>query len=330
MRRTASVLPLSLLGLGVFLLVLGQLLDHYVEPRVTRTPVDVDTTSVLTGTGSYFDTAKLATVHGQRITITRRIVGDVTASDRSGRAVWNVSTQIDTPKTAPLRDPRRSFSWTTERWVTDRRTNLPVHCCGEEPSFRGEAYLKFPFDVQKRAYTWWDGVLGGAVPLGFAGTTEVLGQEGYRFTGTVAARPTGVTREVPGRLVGLPKQRQVRAEEWYANAGIELVVEPRTGRIMNARIAPRITLRAPGAHRDAVTLLASDRVEFTGASRRTQVTETARDSRRLELVGETAPAVGTVAGGVLAVAGLVLLLRGRRHPATTDTAQILDRTHTGD
>ncbi|ELS58801.1 DUF3068 domain-containing protein [Streptomyces viridochromogenes] len=330
MRRKPGVLPFVLLGVGVFALVFGLLLDRYVEPRVKRTPVDVETTSVLTGTGSYFDTAALATVHGKQITITRRIVGDVAAAERSGNAVWNVSTQIDTPRTLPLRDPRRSFQWTTERWVTDRRTNLPVHCCGEQPSFRGDAYLKFPFDVQKRTYRWWDGVLGGAVPLRFSGTTEVLGQQGYRFTGAVAARRTGVTREVPGRLVGRPQERRVRAEEWYANAGIELVVERRTGRIMNARIAPKITLRAPGARYDAVTLLASDRVEFTDATRRTQVAESARDSRRLAVLGETAPAFATVGGGLLTAAGLVLLVRGRRRPTATEGSRRDDRTHTSD
>ncbi|MDF3147543.1 MULTISPECIES: DUF3068 domain-containing protein [unclassified Streptomyces] len=330
MRRTASVLPLILIGLGVFALVFGQLLDRYVEPRVKRTPVDVETDSVLTGTGSFFDTGALETVHGKQITITRRVVGDVAASERSGNAVWNVSTQIDTPTTLPLRDPRRSLQWTTERWVTDRRTNLPVHCCGEQPSFRGDAYLKFPFDVQKRTYQWWDGVLGGAVPLKFSGSEKVLGREGYRFTGAVQARRTGVTREVPGSLVGRPKQRQVAAEEWYANAGIELVVEQRTGRIMNARIAPRITLRAPGARSDAVTLLASDRVEFTEATRRTQVAQAARDSRRLEVLGETAPTLAGVAGGVLTAAGLTFLVRERRRRAVPEDSQTVDRTHTGD
>jgi len=330
MRRTASVLPLALLGLGVFVLVFGQLLGQYVEPRVKRTPVDVDTTSVLTGTGSYFDASALATVDGKQITITRRIVGDVAAGERSGNAVWNVSTQIDTPKTLPLRDPRRSLQWTTERWVTDRRTNMPVHCCGEQPSFRGDAYLKFPFDVRRRTYTWWDDVLGAAVPLKFTGTTTVLGQEGYVFAGTVAPKPTGVFRQVPGALVGRPRQDQVRAEEWYADAGIELAVERRTGRIMNARIAPKVTLRAPGARHDAVTLLASDRLEFTDATRRAQVAQTSRDSRRLEVLGETAPALGTVAGGVLAAAGVILLVRGRRRPAVGGASQAVDRTHTDD
>ncbi|MBT2511562.1 DUF3068 domain-containing protein [Streptomyces sp. ISL-98] len=310
MRRSTSRLSLILLGTGVFLLVLTQLLVWYVEPRAKRTPTDVNSTTVFTGEGSYFDTGSVSTVDGRAITITRRVLGDVVGSKRSGKAIWDVSTQIDTPKTLPLADPRKSLQWTTERWVTDRRTNMPVRCCEEKPRFEGEAYLKFPFDVEKRVYTWWDSALGAAVPLEFKGTTKIRGHQGYRFVGTVAATATG-TRQVPGALVGRP-QGQVLAEEWYSNAGIELTVDQRTGRIMNAVIAPTKTLRAPGSKKDAVTLLSSKRLEFTEETRREQVTLASDDGSRLKLLGETVPVVGGIAGGLLAAAGVVMLIRGRR------------------
>ncbi len=313
MRHPTSRLSLILLGSGVFLLVLTQLLAWYVEPRAKRTPTDVNSTTVFSGKGSYFDTGSVSTVDGQTITITRRVLGDVAGSERSGKAIWDVSTQIDTPKTLPLADPRRSLQWTTERWVTDRRTNLPVRCCEEKPRFEGEAYLKFPFDVEKRGYTWWDSTLGAAVPLKFKGTTTIRGHQGYLFAGTVAPTATG-TRQVPGALVDRP-QSQVLAEEWYSNAGIELTVDQRTGRIMNAVIAPTKTLRAPGSKKDAVTLLSSKRLEFTEATRREQVTLASDDGSRLKLLGETAPVVGGIAGGLLAAAGVVMVIRGRRQAA---------------
>jgi hypothetical protein len=111
--------------------------------------------------------------------------------------------------------------------------------------------------------------------------------------------------------VGRP-QGQVLAEEWYSNAGIELTVDQRTGRIMNAVTAPTKTLRAPGSKKDAVTLLSSKRLEFTEATRREQVTLASDDGSRLKLLGETAPVVGGIAGGLLAAAGVVMLIRGRR------------------
>ncbi|WP_406276788.1 DUF3068 domain-containing protein [Streptomyces sp. NBC_00191] len=313
MRRTASPLSLVLLGTGVFLLVLAPLLAWYVEPRAERTPTDVDVTTVFTGTGAYFDTGSLSPVQGKPITITRRVLGDVAAGERSGRAVWDVSTAIDTPDTLAFRDPRRSYQWTLERWVTDRRTNAPVHCCGETPQYQGEAYLKFPFDVQRRGYLWWDNTLGATVRLEFTGTKKVAGYEGYRFTGSVKDTRTG-TRQVPGRLVGLPKQGQVHAEEWYANHGIELVVDRRTGRIMNARIAPRKTLRAPGGDEAKVVLLDSAGLEFTPDTQREQVALAKTDSGRLRAVGELVPIGAGAAGLVLAAVGVVLVVRGRERP----------------
>ncbi|NUL03886.1 DUF3068 domain-containing protein [Streptomyces lunaelactis] len=313
MRRTASPLSLVLLGVGVFLLVLAPMLSWYVEPRAERTPTDVDVTTVFTGTGEYFDTSSLRTVQAKPITITRRVLGDVAASERSGRAVWDVSTAIDTPDTLALRDPRRSYQWTLERWVTDRRTNAPVHCCGETPEYQGEAYLKFPFDVQKRGYTWWDSTLGATLRLEFKGTKKVAGYEGYRFTGSVNDTRTG-TRQVPGRLVGLPKQSQVHAEEWYANDGVELVVDRRTGRVMNARTAPRKTLRAPGADEAKVVLLDSAGLEFTQETQREQVALAKADSAQLRALGETVPIGAGAAGLVLGAVGVVLVVRGRERP----------------
>ncbi|MCF6524765.1 DUF3068 domain-containing protein [Streptomyces sp. JJ36] len=312
MRRSASPLSLVLLGLGVFLLVLAPLLAWYVEPRAKRTPIDVESTTVLTGTGSYFDQQALKTRKGEKLTVTRRVLGNVAESDKHDVAVWDVSQTIDTPTTLKRDDPRKSFQWTTERWVTDPRTNRPVHCCEESPApFAGEAYLKFPFDVEERGYTWWDSTLGDTVPLRHTGRERVKGHEGLRFSGSVDPVRVG-HRQVPGLLVDEPERGQVQAEEWYANEDIDLVVDQRTGRLLRVSIAPRVTLRAPGGEKDAVTLLRSDKLEFTDATQREQVRLAARDGRKLQLVGETAPLAGAAAGVPLALSGAVLAARGRR------------------
>lgn len=316
--RSASPLSLVLWGAGVFLLVLAPLLAWYVTPRAKVTPVDVDVTTVFTGTGSYFDTESLTTRERQKITITRHVLGDVAASERSGQAVWDVSTTVDTPKTLRLADPRRAFQWTTGRWVVDRRTNDPVHCCDEAPSrYDGDAYLKFPFDVRRVSYRWWDDTLGAAVPLQFAGEATVQGHRGYRFTGTVAPTRTG-SRQVPGRLVGRPGQGQIQAEEWYANSGIELVVDPPTGRIVHASVGPRKTLRAPGSRRTAVTLLRAEELKFTPATQRAQVALAVADGRKLALVGTALPVGAAATGGGLALIGGVLVARGRVRPAGSE------------
>lgn len=193
MRRKPSPFALVLLGLGTFLLVLAPMLAWYVEPRAAVNPVDIDTTAVYTGTGAYFDTAQIQTLFDKRITITQQVRGDVADSEHSGRAVWDVTTTVDTDKSLPAADPYDALEFFPNRWVTDRKTNQPVHCCQESPRFEGDAYLKFPFDVQKHAYRWWDNSLGEPITLAYRGTKKIQGYTGYRFTGTVPRR-----RSAPG------------------------------------------------------------------------------------------------------------------------------------
>ncbi|WP_328747029.1 DUF3068 domain-containing protein [Streptomyces sp. NBC_00285] len=318
MRRTASPISLILLGLGTFLLVLAPLLAWYVTPRAALNPINIDQTAVYRGTGSVFDTEQVKTVPDQRITVTQRVRGNVEDSENSdGAAVWDVTTTVDTDKSLPAADPHDALEFVPHRWVMDRKTTKPVHCCGEKPYFEGEAYLKFPFDVQRRSYQWWDNSLGSTVTLRYQGTKKVQGYTGYRFTGTVAPAKVG-TRLVPGTIVDEPGRPQVLAEEWYSNHGIELVVDQRTGRVVYAQVGPKRTLRAPGAKKDAVVLLDSRKIEFTTATQKEAVRLAKRDSDQLRAVGETLPVGAAVAGFVLAAVGGVLVVRGRRRPESTE------------
>ncbi|MGW8376305.1 DUF3068 domain-containing protein [Streptomyces sp. ODS28] len=314
MRRRSAPLPLTLLGLGVFLLVLAPMLVWYVEPHGKRNPLDVNLTSVFTGSGKYFDQEKLRTRETEGLSITRRVLGNVAAGERSGRAVYDVSQAVDNPATRKFHDPRRSFQWDLERWVTDRKTNLPVQCCGLRPAdTSGEAYLKWPFDVRERTYIWWDSTLGKTVPVRYTGRQKIKGYEGMRFTATVAPTRMG-TRQVPAVLVDKKRTGQVQAEEWYANSGLEFVVDRVTGRILYAATGLKVTLRAPGGKADKVTLLQSDRLAFDDATQREAVRLAKADNRKVRLVGTTAPLVAVIAGGVLTLAGAVLLVRWVRQP----------------
>jgi hypothetical protein len=311
-------LSLFLLGLGVFLLVLAMMLVWYVRPHAAVNPIDIDVTAVYTGTGSAFDIDEARTVHNRRITVTQRVRGDVVASERSGAAVWDVATTVDTDESLPAADPRDALEFVTGRWVTDRRTNKPVHCCREEPYHEGEAYLKFPFDVQRRAYRWWDNTLGATVVLSYRGTERIRGYEGYVFTGTVPPTRIG-TRLVPGALVGQPEADQVFAEEWYANHGIRLVVDQSTGRSLYAQVGPRRTLRAPGGTQDAVVLLDSRKLAFTPTTQKLQVGQARKESGQLRMVGRTLPIGASAAGCAFTAAGGILLARSRPRPRAPKT-----------
>ncbi|MBC9724161.1 DUF3068 domain-containing protein [Streptomyces sp. TRM68367] len=311
MRRTASPFSLILLGLGTFLLALAPLLAWYVTPRAAVNPIDIDTTAEYTGTGSVFDVEQVETVPDQKITVTQRVRANVAESERSGAAVWDVTTTVDTNKSLPAADPHDALEFTPHRWVSDRRTNRPVHCCGEEPYIEGEAYLKFPFDVQERSYRWWDNTLGDTVVLRYDGREKIRGYEGMRFVAQVPATKTG-TRLVPGALVDEPDRPQVLAEEWYANHGVELVVDQATGRVLYAQTGPRRTLRAPGGDEDAAVLLDSRKLAFTPATQKFAVDQAKKDSGLLRMVSTTLPVGTGVAGFVLVVVGGVLVARGRK------------------
>ncbi|MFE9687242.1 DUF3068 domain-containing protein [Streptomyces sp. NPDC006285] len=306
---------------GTFLLVLAPMLAWYVTPRAETAPLGIDQTSVVSGEGDYFDAEHGIVRHDQELTVTRHIRGDVHAGSRS-TAVWDISTTVDSPGTLALHDPRRSLSWTVERWVSDRHTAAPVHCCGEftsakngEPQggrYAGEGYLKFPFHVQQRTYQWWDATLLSTYPLRYAGRTTIYGSTGLKFTATIP--PTKInSRLVPGLLVGAPHQPQVMADVYYANTGIEYVVGQRTGRILYGKSSPRQTMRRPGASTDSVVLLAAPHgLAMSPADQATNAAAARRDRDRLRLLGVTAPLVAATAGLLSSAAGAVLLIR-RRH-----------------
>ncbi|GAB2842489.1 hypothetical protein GCM10027074_06190 [Streptomyces deserti] len=303
--------------------MLAPLLAWYVEPRAAVNPIDIDTTAVYTGRGSVFDTDRIETVPNRKITVTQRVRGNVEDSERSGNAVWDVTTTVDTDKSLPAADPHDALDFVPHRWVMDRRTTKPVHCCQEKPYIEGEAYLKFPFDVEKRSYQWWDNTGRTTVTLHYRGTKKIQGYTGYRFTGTVAPMKTG-TRLVPGSIVDQPRRPQVLAEEWYANHGFELVVDQRTGRVIYAQTGPKRTLRAPGAKKDAAVLLDSRKIAFTTETQKEAVRQAKQDSGRLRMVGETLPVGAAVVGFVLAVVGGVLVARGRNRQEPTDAPDTPD------
>ncbi|MGW6917168.1 porin PorA family protein [Kitasatospora sp. NPDC054939] len=305
--RRLSRTGLVLTGLAAFLLVVAPLLHWYALPNLRRTPVDTDTTTVFTGRGTVFDTKAVAVSPVQDLTLTRRVVGNVAQSSGT-RAVMDVSTQIDTAATLELRDPRRSVQWTVERWVTDRRTNLPLHSHGETPVFSGEAYLKFPFGLDRRPYTYWDSTLGGTVTLDYQGTATVNGRTGYRYGAVLGPTRVG-TQQLPGKVLGVPGSSQVVAERYYANGGFSVVVDPVTGVVMDARTQPLVTLRTSADGPDLLTLLRAD-LTMTPESRANQVRTAQASARKLELVGTVGP-LGAGAAGLVALAVGGALLRRR-------------------
>jgi hypothetical protein len=91
--------------------------------------------------------------------------------------------------------------------------------------------------------------------------------------------------------------------------------------VIYAQTGPRRTLRAPGHAYDAVLLLDADKLAFTTATQQEQVKLAKQESGQLRLVGQSLPIGTAVAGFVLAVAGGVLVLRGRRRPESATSPE---------
>lgn len=296
-----------LLGLGVLLLALVPLVNWYVLPRVELVPLDQQASVVSTGVGTYLDRNTIEMKGPVPLTVTTHVVADVAAGQASGNAVWNVSTVVDSPDSLPLRDPRFSVDWTLETWVADRRTALPVHCCGESPVFDQGYYLKFPFGVGKHDYQLWNPKARHAFPVHFTGTVDVRGHEFYRFDGKVPPTKIG-EHDVPGQLVGLPRDKgMVHVDEYYADSDSQLLVDPRSGVPLGGSQHPHDTLRIPGDDRDRLTVLDStfSTVPDTEHANLKLITDT---DDKLAVLQDTLPTAGLFGGAALTGLGLLITL----------------------
>jgi hypothetical protein len=307
------ILPFLLLGSGMFLLALGPLLRWYVLPRVQVAPYDINTTNVTTGTGSYLDPSTGRSTVG-RLTATRHILGDAGAGQRAGKAVWNISTRLDTARTVKNPDARQALDLSVHRWVFDRHTNEATTEHGGDTGLGANAYLKYPFDAGRGPYRLWDSTAGRAFTAYYTGTRRLYGRTLNEYTTRVDQWVRTGTRPVPGAVVGRPGKKLVDAEEWYRNPEQVNWVDPRTGSPVGGHSHQMVALRAPGSTRNHVVL----DVEFrsTPPSMKKLVRFISAKATGLELLSGPAPYGLMALGAVGAVAGVALLRRLGTPPAT--------------
>jgi hypothetical protein len=307
------------LGLGVFNFALAALIHLYVLPRVELMPLDAQTASVSSGSGSYFDMNTLSVKGPVAMTVTTHIVGDVAAGAATGYAVWNISTRIDTPETLPLADPRAAYSWNLQRVVSERHTGAIVNCCEANPPVHIDVhnlpypfvYLQFPYGVEKTTYDYWNPQLGKAFPVHFVDTAMMDGHELYRFAGTVPATTIG-TQSVPGQLIGLPAEHGLlQVNTTYRDDGIEMLVDPTTGAAVRTSQHPITTFRLPGSSVDRLTVLAAS-FSTEQDSQRALLKLAVDGDEQLLLVQDTLPTAMLWAGPVLILAGAGLVVRSAR------------------
>ena len=215
MRR---IIGLVLMGLAGFLVTTALLAWLYVPGQVKKTPLDTDTSTRLSG-----QAAVLPTGDGAPVKALSHTVADGTKSD-GDVVVFDTFTCLikdpagDAPDCVDDTDPdRRLVTATTDRFATDRRTGLSVN----DEKYIGDAkpheglVNKFPFDVEKKTYPFWDGILGRAVDATFDGEAEVNGWKTYKFVVDVSDEPAEISKGIQGTYSTLKT----------------LYIDPRTGAI---------------------------------------------------------------------------------------------------
>jgi hypothetical protein len=267
MRR---VLGFVAIALGALLVGIALLARPFIYDRLAIVPLDQDTTSVSVGQnmsvlyphrtdeGSTIDKLTGVTVQN-----TREVNGIPGIPQEYGveddQAFW----QSSSVSRAQVDGEWVDLSYSDSGVSIDRRTGEATNCCGDyrstgdldnpdavEDATHEGLVFKFPFNVQKETYQWWDADLLEARPIEFQDEEEIFGTNTYRFQQVIPKTVTA-TRQVPGDLFEPAIRGNAMANQTYANTRT-LWVEPNTGVVIKGEEEVEKTLSAPG--RDPVGL----------------------------------------------------------------------------
>lgn len=299
------VLAPILVGLGAFLLALAVLLPTVVVPRFEKVPQDLYSVTQASGPGSYLDLTRLQMVPDDTITVIRTITGDVEASTEDV-GVYTIAQNTEADAAA------EPLNVITERSVQDRVTGQGTGGPGDRPSHEDAYTFKLPFNTNREEYLVHDPTAADAFPMTFQRVTEIDGLEVFEFTGTV---PEQVLQSVgvPGSFVGAPGVLTVFSEEIYSTDRT-ILVEPRTGSIVSTTQSPRKSLRPADIGTPAGEETVTFEAELTATPETVaDLVADAKDAKgQLDLYGRTLPLLLGVLGVAALLAGVLLLLRGRR------------------
>jgi Porin PorA len=294
-----KIISWVLLGLGAFMLAAAVVATVWAPDQAKRAPLDTDSTTHLSGTAQKLNTGtgEVDDLDVRAVSITQ---ADSNKSDDDVVVYVNTSCLvIDIPDTPDCGEPGTGddadpnvISISNELFATDRRTGVAVN--GDEylpegtPEREG-LQNKFPFDAEKKDYEFWDGILDSTVPATYEGTEEIDGLETYRYNMSVVEEEATVIGDVDG-IYSLDKTM------W---------IEPNTGSIVDQE------------QHDVRTLPNGDplldlQLSFTDEQVSANVDDASANVSSLTLITKTVPLVGFIGGAICIIAGILLLVSGRR------------------
>jgi hypothetical protein len=293
---------IALVFVGLFLLFFALLVRFYAYPRLQKAPLDQYSQPVAVGAGTYFNRAQLKEIPNAQLKNVRVVRGDVKAGS-SSTAVWDSFIS-----TVDLSDGG-VISAEQERAAFDRVDAMPKHCCGENPPHQGLIF-KFPFNVEKKDYPFWDLTAKQAFPARFLGEEKLNGLAVYKFEQRFGGIKTD-TVQISGEMAGEPGQATVNANVIYSNVKT-LWVEPRTGQIIKGSQDVDQVLQTDAGKQ--VLTVADVTLTYDDATVRQFVSDAKDNVSQLNLLSVTLPVGGAVLGALLVLGGLVAASRrpGRR------------------
>ena len=239
MNRTVALrfAACGLMGIGAALLIAALLLSTYTKGKISKIPLDIDTTLVGEGTGTAFDPSSLM---AQRFVVDRD-VPLVMQQEISVEAPANadvVTLQVgDTLRRTDKQQDNGLMLAMVDTVTLDRRTALavssdtnpggavqkPRSITDESPPtnvalpHEGLSY-RFPFDTEKKTYPFFDPIAQKAYDANYEGEEDVNGLNTYRFTQNVGYDADGKLIE-PIKYASLydndeDSQVTARAELW--------------------------------------------------------------------------------------------------------------------
>lgn len=285
MRKSLSAL---LIMLGVFFIVLAALLKFYAGNSLLRTPLDVDTTTLLSGTAT-LGTAAEFPVKATSITRadTSKSDGKVAVFESSSCLVRDVG---DPPNCVPADDPQeRLVTASTDKFATDRKSGMAVqerkYVSADAGDHKG-LINKWPFQAKKQAYPYWDGTAGKALNAVYKGTSKIDGLETYRYSIQATDEPIELTEGLEGTY----------------SSDKTIYIEPLTGAIIKQTDDQS---RVTGTGEPFLDL----KLAFTDAQVKKNVDEAKSNVDKLELVRGTLPIVALVLGLLTLIPGIILARR---------------------
>ncbi|WP_439939408.1 DUF3068 domain-containing protein [Nocardia sp. N13] len=289
---------IGLTVLGGFLVTLAVLAQFWAPGRLMKTPLDVDSTTLLDGTAQLSDgTGGTDEFPVKAFSVTRadseRSDSDVVVFQNSSCLVKDEG-EIDECVSAS--DPEeRLISASTDNFATDRRTAEAV----DDPKYlppsaedKEGLINKWPFEAEKKDYQYWDGYAAAPVDATYEGTETVDGVEVYVYKTLVTDVPIEITDGVQGTY----------------STDKTLWIEPTTGSIVNQ------FEQQERLDEDGNTFLSLD-FGFTDEQIADNAKESGDNASSLKLIKDTVPLIGYIVGIPALLIGIALQLMRRRSAA---------------